>query len=98
MGEYIMIGLVGFAVGALSVMLYYKTMDLIVNYLKKNGVKWRMKAFNFITSFLVGFFVAQYVHNWFLIIGIGIAWIFTLAIIDWIIDLTKLKYRRRIRE
>ena len=39
MGEYIMIGLVGFAVGALSVMLYYKTMDLIVNYLKKNGVK-----------------------------------------------------------
>ena len=57
-----------------------------------------MKAFNFITSFLVGFFVAQYVHNWFLIIGIGIAWIFTLAIIDWIIDLTKLKYRRRIRE
>lgn len=57
-----------------------------------------MKAFNFVTSFLVGFFVAHYVHNWFLIIGIDIAWIFILAIIDWIIDLTKLKYRRRIRE
>lgn len=56
-----------------------------------------MKAFNFVTSFLVGFFVAQYVHNWFLIIGIGIAWIFILAIIDWLIDLTKLEYRR-IRE
>ena len=39
MEEYIMIGLVGFAVGALSVMLYYKAMGLIVNYLKKNGVK-----------------------------------------------------------
>lgn len=39
MEEYIMIALVGFVVGALSVMLYYKTMGLIVNYLKKKGVK-----------------------------------------------------------
>ena len=39
MNEYIMIGLVGFVVGALSTMLYYKSMGLIVNYLKKKGVK-----------------------------------------------------------
>lgn len=39
MEEYIMIGLVGFVAGALSIMLYYKTLGLIINYLKNKGVK-----------------------------------------------------------